>query len=289
MQEELESCVPGNASLQIEGEEFEVLIYFTKHWPIAYVRCLDSADRRPMLCFFIREFLRRELAARAKGSGLRLKFIGPSPFHGSFSLIPAKDETNEPFVVERTPNQHGYDKTQVRYSTERFPDNLAAYAALQSVVADEFGLYYSISRYGEYMEQAWYEIESSTTDVVEIARAKGPRAYGRRLFRLGAHTRDLSLQLFAIESEASRESVLVERALTELSSGQGPHLITTDLRSETDEAFRPRDVRAGEVVKYIEGRLAHEVSVLVVLVAAAVGFLGGIGGALLTAAVQGGG
>jgi hypothetical protein len=291
IQEELfEPMRSFGAPRQVRGEEFEIVVHFNGHWPVAFIRSLDRGDHSVHANFIVREFLKRELQKRNEESDLRLKFIGPSPFHGEFLLLRKESDVGgDPVSVHRVTNLHGYDRTVVTFDPKVYPTMNHAYSAVQEASVEEFGLYYSLSRYGESVGAEWREIAQHRSEVVSIAQAKGVKAFFGRMFQLGPRTRDLSLSLFDIESRTTYQRYLVERALQEVTSKEWPMLIAPDLSNELEEAFRPRDTRAADVVRYVEGRRANEVNVLVVLVAAAVGFFGGIGGALLAAAVQGGG
>ncbi|GAA1648446.1 hypothetical protein [Microbacterium flavum] len=265
------------------GTVFDVDIRYGGGMPVAFVRNVDVASdaaNDPALgVAIVRQFLVAEFEQRVNAkSPIRFTFLGPSPMWTQCAVLAPNEEAEEELAVTH--------HDAVRYSFAAFrlkksaqvSTTADAYRVVKDELEESLGEYYDLVSRSAALDKHQRFIEFSLEALVEVHRARGIRAWTKRLFQGNTHVNDLMLEVLAADVERERVEAFAERGWP----GDVAQSAFGDLwRTESSGRSHADHVKA--VADLLGARQSRSTELVTVFGAS---LLGGVAGAALTALVQ---
>lgn len=257
-------------------EQFRVATLYDTLGPSTIVICPDKGEKGASSegVVIVREFLERELERAS--APLKLITTGPSPFHADIRVDYQDNDaalegvTSSSFSIKRE-SDRGYEQIEIKCADK------AAYADLIGQIYLESQFFYSCAReQGRNLSRA-YEIAQMADGLIKLYRSQGFRNWCRRLWKSGAHARDLLLTVIQakLAESASRSSITSE--FEELKATGKIVLFEQAIAEEVASNNEERLKTSEEVAQLLEGGRKKEFEVLVLSTST---LLGGFAGAL---------
>lgn len=268
-------------------ERFHVNIHYMLGFPIATLQLVkpESKPDPSEAVIIVRRLLEREFE-RQENSFVNFQFMGPSPVHADFYLVPeSESRRSAPWVFNlEVAYQRGYDQYNFSFNENHFPSAEEALDTLLRDVLHELDLYYLIVQYEREKIRAWAELQELSSLLVDLHQKNGFKAYFAKMF----NTSTLVNQAFISLSEFEGSSILKDNNLRDSYRSTYASDTAPYLREIVDRAIEERAVYPSEQVNSLlqlfEARRLSAVELRVILISA---ISGGTFGALITALLGG--
>jgi hypothetical protein len=265
--------MPFGDDRSLEAERLDVALHYADNMPVAIIEGHEEYLSRPSTAvLLVRQYLEQYAPA---GTGVRFRFMGPSPFHADFYVKFGGPEGTFEVNIEEL---QGYDDVDYVAGSDFDAAEVIGYA--HESTAKELGVYYKLMQSRNRLMREWHELSQSIDELVEQAH----RRSGWLAFKYGpwwrARLDRASLELVRFKLRADEVVTDAVSALDELAKKK----TLDDLRKYSDaETARLRQYAVqdfSEMLALLERRSHAATANVTVMVAA---LLGGIIGAVLTA------
>jgi hypothetical protein len=228
----------------------------------------------------VREFLETHLPVDDP-SFIQFDWLGPSPFHAEFEVIPVLEnaEKLDDVLVAEVSQRRGYDLVQFYYDPQYFPDSVEAVSDTVHELEDEVGLFYRTvhARHREMI--SWEEVSEAFGELVEMHESRGLRSGIRRLLRSSRAVQDVIFGLTQYESIRLGNQAAYDRTVRNLRRGRVSLHLEYLISREVSDRFEFPVTQVREMVNLLESRRSKAFENLIILIAS---LIGGAIGALIT-------
>lgn len=256
------------------GERFRVTTYYSFDSPYTVVLPLEPGRRcaPSSAVVVVREFLETQLS-KDESSFIQYDWLGPSPFHADFEIIPVEDEAEEldDALVAEFIQRRGYDLVQFRYDTNYFEDSSQAATYAVFKLEDELGLFYRSVHSRHREMRAWMDVSEAFNDLVDMHEARGLRSTIRRFLRSSRRIQDVVFDLTQFERISLNNQAAYNRAYRNIGGGRVSLYLDDRLSREVTDRSEYPVAQVRELVNLIESRRAKSFDNLIILVAAVIG------------------
>lgn len=256
------------------GERFRVTTNYSFYSPYTVVRPLEPGTRcaPSSTVVVVRKFLEAQLS-EIESSFIQFDWLGPSPFHADFEVIPVEEGADEldDVLVAEVIQRRGYDLVQFRYDAKYFEDSAEATLDAVYELEDEIGLFYRSVRARHREMIGWMEVSEAFNDLVDMHDDRGLRSTVRRFRRSSRRIQDVIFGLTQFERIRLNNQAAFDRAYRDIRRGRVSLYLDERLSREVSDRREYPVAQVRELVSLIEGRRAKAFDNLVILFAAVIG------------------
>lgn len=263
-------------------EDFVLRIYQEYSSSVAVIEALSpSATMDGADCvYLIREFLSKAMD-ESDSCRMRLDFLGPSPFHADFVILPADEEQCAAMEGEliriKITRRIGYDKIEWLINDKALSLE-AAKRIIYRDLAHEADLFYEVQQRRVALFRSWHRAQVTALNAIRVTEglslANAAKTYAKRL-------RSLREAILAVSEfrmmDISTRSELKREFARHVPSEYGA--VTGYVKQEIDDIEVLPATELSNMLQFIESR-SHQLDNRFVAVVASI--IGGLVGGLLT-------
>jgi len=267
----------------IGTEEFRVHLEYGYEMPVVAVEPLNprEGERPSRAVMLVREFLIREFE-RSMRSTVTFDWLGPSPAHSDFYLIPSEAPEDCPgrfWLLDHT--VRGYRRYRYGYRAEDFNDRSEVVDRFLFEATSELSLYYALAQESCARMEAWDELEEMVTELVGLQRKRGPFAFIRKTLLASRKVSDAQLALIEFRSRDVTAGGELERRCAKLYEQRGFSAAQALVEDRQSDRFEYPTAEIAELLRLIETRRLTDRDVMMLGLASVLGgALGALGGVL---------
>ena len=266
-------------------EEFNVLTMFSHDHPVTFVVCrgADNTLRNPAFSLaIVRDFLANEIS-KLNDSGIRIRTIGPSPFHADCYLVQGNGthKLTDDLTFERA-HSPGYDRLTFFYDPEKTASHEAV-GKLVQYAAPEFAVFYSLELDRHMRSNRARLVEDLANRVADTYSKHGVIQYLKRIFSNKRDLLTLRLATLKFKLDSIREQRDATQKIEELYEERPPILLRKVLEGKTEDNYAEEVETASRVLELLDSQHSQEVQRFVSF---CVSLLGVVVGALLGALLR---
>ncbi len=260
-------------------EDFRIHIKHTSFGPVCFVRLLrpHGPPDPSAAVVVVSKYLSREIPGL--GNKLAFDVMEPTPFHAGFSLSMSHTDNagaGQRFQADCV-RPRGHASVAFRRDAEADTDPDDALDELFEELLDELALYYHIVRGNQSAFRMWEALQKQVEALLEATRRS-------RMGRRSAAIHDLHTALVEFEAREIFRREEDAHRIRQLYGLSAP----TYLRAFVDDAVSesPTYPLSGvkSLLEFLEGRRSKTLELLIVMLST---LIGGLAGAVITAALQG--
>ncbi|UUV28010.1 hypothetical protein NQK81_24635 [Amycolatopsis roodepoortensis] len=257
------------------GTEFQVDTRYLFHGPVTFVECVNAppGTLASSAVALVREYLRSEL--QKLGGTVELLVVGPSPFHADFRIktMPgAKPEEFDPINIQKA---RGFDICTFTFHQEAGIPLEILKRISQSIISDEFSLYYELVRDREIRSDQLQGIAIDLDILVDMHQTRGIKGVFRRLFRSSHKAREIILDILTAEAAEANAKRSNTQQLKELKEQPGRLIYQDKLQDQIDTSFITELRALKESASMLESGRTKEFEVAVLSLATLLGAASG--------------
>lgn len=269
-------------------EVFGVQIRYTYHWPVAFVSPINPTGPSDPATGVrvVREFLCQEFA-KVDSKWIRFEYLGPSPYHIRCYIAPYSNKDGETQAKVSSIRQHSreYDQIDFLYDSEAFDDLYEVEEHIFIEIEDEISFFYRLAQLHRRRSLEWNDIRVSLTKLIDLQKNSGWKSHLNRMLKSQTAISRIFIDIADFESRDMGLESFTRDEYEALFISEVSAVIKYDVDKEIKNKIQYPTQEISRLVQFFEDRRNGSVETLVVIVAA---ILGGVVGALITAAFTGG-
>ena len=266
-------------------EDFRIHVKHTDFGPVCFVLLLhphgtpDPSSGVMMVCRYLSQETPR------LGNKLAFDVMEPTPFHAGFSLSMSHSGERDPghrFQAECVrPRGHASVAFRRDFQPDTDPDD--ALNELFEELLDELGLYYHIVRGNQAAFRMWEGLQKQVEALLGSTRQSGLTGI-RRMRRGSGAIYDLHTVLVEFEAREIFRKEQDAHRIRQLYGLSAPTYLRAFIDAAVSESPTYPLSGVKSLLEFLEGRRSKTLELLIVMLSALVG---GLAGAVITAALQG--
>lgn len=288
LQKELRNLHLRHSVVRTFTERFRVEIRYMFRNPVAVFTLVSpSEEPKPSeAVIIIRRLLEREYARQEDGL-IDFQFMGPSPLHADFHLTAEPEHYGEEpwdFDLSIT-HTRGYDRYDIAYNVENFPEPDSALNSLLVDLLDELDVYYLATQLAREDMHSWHKLQELSEDLSNLQEARGFKAYFARILKAPLLLDRAFVALTRFETKTLvKDSLMHESYEGTYSTDAPPYLKELVDRRLKESNIKYPSEQLSKLLHLYETRRLSAAELRVVLVSAV---SGGAFGALVTTLLGG--
>lgn len=274
----------------LNSQRFSIEMLSPYFMPVAYVTPLDSPEPDPALAVvLVRRFLEREFEKMSQRT-IAFDFLGPTPFHGEFFILPIKDATSElaslfghdqetKMLVDRMKTTH-YDRFEIVYDPSHYGEVWDVFAEVRRKMSEELGLFYRIKMFDSQKQLRWTDLSTRSDRLVEELNQRGLTGIWRRLVRARHELSEVMLEVANLESDVVHWNQHLRRGHRTLSESAFPGWLSGPIEGAFESSFEMPTQHLNSTLQLLEVHRVRTSQSTQLLISS---LMGGAVGSLLTA------